>query len=170
MERQFKEAAAFKLKGRLRGRVGRQDQLGPGAARNLASTMVAPATEFLLFMDDDNIAKPHEVATLVQARSPSRYGYARPCGEGASAARVRGGQVAHHTGADVVTVCNDYFTGDEPPAAGATPTGRWVPLGSAPAVGMFTNAYGDTNSLFRLSAFRALVRRTAAAAARSEAR
>lgn len=40
LDQEFKEAAAFKLKGRLMGRIARQDQRGPGAGRNLASTLV----------------------------------------------------------------------------------------------------------------------------------
>lgn len=135
LDQELKEAVAFKLKGRLVGRIARQDQRGPGAGRNLASTLVRardgalsrahagrcaarvvpallpalgpsgaraprqralstcaemfvrflllqvnPATEFIMFMDDDNIAKPHEISTFVKvrwlyrsvARAPSR--------------------------------------------------------------------------------------------------
>lgn len=53
------------------------------------------------------------------------------------APRLRGcafRQVAQRTGADVVTVCNDYFFGDDPPPKGHVPHGRWVPLGAAPNV------------------------------------
>lgn len=225
----------------------------------------SPQTEFLMFMDDDNIAKPHEVSTFVKARARTHdrayahvplHSTARSTsgasGDGSGIEGVnRGGgdgvgwrvqisadgggkqstiqttctpatraQVAQHTGADVVTVCNDYFFGDDPPERGRVPTGRWVPLGAAttartapspqlahyagrvvageclsvmrssPAlpsmppntlaissaiashmlqrrsrlhyfrvqVGMFTNVYGDTNSLVRLKVFRAMVR------------
>lgn len=52
----------------------------------------------------------------------------------AALSRTRPPQVAQHTGADVVTVCNDYFFGDDPPERGRVPHGRWVPLGAAPNV------------------------------------
>eukprot|EP00898_Chlorokybus_atmophyticus_P007290 jgi/Chlat1/7562/Chrsp63S07058 len=102
-----------------------QENGGPGAARNLAAKHAKG--EYLMFMDDDNIAKPHELSTFVG--------------------------VAERTGADVLTCCNDYFYGDDPPKKGAAPAGRWVPLGAAKTVGMFQNYYGDTNHLIRRTAF-----------------
>lgn len=204
LDQEFKEAVAFKLKGRLIGRIARQDQRGPGAGRNLASTLVRarplrgrcaactphllsvlfarwlrtfkrrhlscgivisgadlrsqtkqanPATEYLMFMDDDNIAKPHEISTFVKVGARQRDAHCtrcvlchpRPARSGpwrlkqvahVLSCRARHGakQVSQHTGADVVTVCNDYFVGDDPPERGRIPHGRWVPLGAAPNV------------------------------------
>ena len=46
-------------------KVLRQANAHVGAARNAGADIAAG--EFLLFMDDDNYAKPHEVSTFVQA-------------------------------------------------------------------------------------------------------
>lgn len=107
--------------------VLRQENRGPGAGRNYGATHARG--EFIMFMDDDNYAKPYEVSTFIR--------------------------VAAHTGADVLTTCNDYFYGNDPPGD-RTPSGRWVPLGSATTVGMFQNLYGDTNAMIRKSVFDAL--------------
>lgn len=55
------------------------------------------AGEWLMFMDDDNYAKVHEIRTFVD--------------------------VAHHTKADVCTCSNDYFAGNDPPTPDRVPTG-----------------------------------------------
>ncbi|CAL6292780.1 unnamed protein product [Bathycoccus prasinos] len=82
--------------------------------------------EFIMFMDDDNFAKPREIATFVS--------------------------VAMHTKADVLTCTNEYFYGLELPG-NRPPIGRWVPLGAATTVGMFQNLYGDTNAMIRRKVF-----------------
>lgn len=84
--------------------------------------------DILFFMDDDNVAKPTELATLIS--------------------------VMLRTNADVVACANDFFSGghnpiDEPPIK----HGRWIPLGPADLAGLFTNVYGDTNSLIKKSSF-----------------
>lgn len=99
----------------------------PGAARNCAAR--AARGDFLFFMDDDNLAKPDEVSTLLR--------------------------VARHTGADIVTCCLDTFSGHEPPRAGARPEQRWLFIGDDVATGAFRNCFGDTNALWRREAFRA---------------
>jgi len=99
----------------------RQENRGPGAARNHAASLAKG--EWLMFMDDDNYAKFHEITTFVN--------------------------VAYHTGADVLTCSNDYFYGNDPPSPDRMPTGRWVPLGAATTVGMFQNMYGDTNAMIK---------------------
>mmetsp|Transcript_34697 Transcript_34697/g.66267 ORF Transcript_34697/g.66267 Transcript_34697/m.66267 type:complete len:1019 (-) Transcript_34697:294-3350(-) len=103
----------------------RQENRGPGAARNHAAQLATG--EWLMFMDDDNYAKVHEIRTFVD--------------------------VAHHTKADVCTCSNDYFAGNDPPTPDRVPTGRWVPLGAATTVGMFQNMYGDTNAMIKKEVF-----------------
>jgi len=80
-----------------------------------------------MFMDDDNIAKPHEVLTFLS--------------------------VAMHTGAQVLTTVSDYFFGNDYPDPDHKPTGRWVPLGAAKEVGIFQNMYGDTNAMIHSDVF-----------------
>ncbi len=98
-----------------------------GAARNSAAQVASG--EYLLFMDDDNCAMPHEISTFVKA--------------------------ATNSGADVLTCCMETFAGDGAPV----PSGagrRWLFLGGCAPVGLFRNCFGDTNALFRTSVFRAL--------------
>ena len=76
--------AEFKRKGWV---YLQQDNRGPGAARNNGAKHAKG--EFIMFMDDDNFAKPKEIATFVS--------------------------VAMHTKADVLTCMNEYFYGLELP-------------------------------------------------------
>ena len=89
------------------------------------------SSPLVLFLDDDNLAKPHQVATLVA--------------------------VARRTGADILTSFHDAFAGDGPPGPRSRPLHRRLFLGDAAAVGALVNAFGDTNSLVRRAAFLALV-------------
>jgi glycosyltransferase involved in cell wall biosynthesis len=97
-----------------------------GAARNTAAS--ASRSEYLLFMDDDNVALPSMVRTF------------------------RG--VASRTGADLVTCAFDVFSesgdGDQVSAE------RFLPLGDSLSEGARRNVIGDANSLIRRSAFDAL--------------
>ena len=106
----------------------RQPNLYLGAARNNAARQAQG--EYLLFMDDDNVAKPSEVSTFVRA--------------------------ARYSGADVLTCPTDGFHGDHPPADGNPLTHRWLPLGGAVNVAVFQNLIGDANALVKKSAFDAL--------------
>ena len=100
----------------------------PGAARNLAARQARG--EFILFMDDDNCAKPHAVSTFVR--------------------------VARKTGADILTCCLDTFSGQDAPHAQLVPKTRWLFLGPDVATGALRNNFGDTNSLWRREVFLAL--------------
>ena len=100
----------------------------PGAARNRAVN--AARGEYILFMDDDNVAKPHEISTFVR--------------------------VARRTGADVLTCFLDTFDGKTAPAEGHKINSRIVFLGGCVAAGAVRNWFGDTNSLIRREAFLAL--------------
>jgi len=99
-----------------------------GAARNTAAA--AARGDYVLFLDDDDYAKPDQVSTLVRA--------------------------ALHTGADIVTSLFDRLPSDGPPAADQAMTGRWLAVGDAPSVGLFTNLFGPATALFRKTSFQAL--------------
>ena len=98
-----------------------------GAARNAAARRATG--EYLLFMDDDNLAKPHELDVFVR--------------------------VALRTGADILTCFVDSFTGDSPWAEGAQVM-RDTPVGDCLASGIVKNVFGDANALIRRSTFEAL--------------
>jgi glycosyltransferase involved in cell wall biosynthesis len=107
-----------------------------GAARNVAARRARGL--FLVFLDDDNLLKPHALATLVGA--------------------------ARASGADILTMPNEKWPSLSPPpdAPWGTPqrwaaaTERWLPLGAAPAVGIFRNCFGDANAMVRARVFAAL--------------
>jgi glycosyltransferase involved in cell wall biosynthesis/GT2 family glycosyltransferase len=99
----------------------------PGAARNTAARHARG--DYLLFMDDDNCAKPHELQTLVSAAQSSR--------------------------ADIVTCFLDVFQGDAAPNGGLA-LHRWSFVGGALGLGLLRNCFGDTNSLVRARTYRAL--------------
>jgi glycosyltransferase involved in cell wall biosynthesis len=109
-------------------KIVRQQNSYLGAARN---TAVRNATgEFLLFMDDDNFAEPHELSTFVKA--------------------------ALHSGADILTCGSNCFSGNMAPDRRSPPEGRWLPLGGAAVAGAFRNCFGDANALVRRSCFEKL--------------
>jgi GT2 family glycosyltransferase len=109
-------------------RVVRQENRWAGAAYNAAAR---PARgEYLLFMDDDNYAKPDELAAMVRA--------------------------AERTAADVVVCCMDIFHGDEAPAAGLQPFRRHLFLGGCATGGVFRNCLSDTNAMVRRETFERL--------------
>ena len=109
-------------------RLIRQENLYLSAARNTGARHASG--NYLMFMDDDNFAKPEEISTFVK--------------------------VALRTGADIVTACMDYFEGSQPPAANSKLVTRWVPLGPAAAAGYFRNVFGDANCLVKKSTFEKL--------------
>ena len=100
----------------------RSSHVYAGACRNLAARMARG--EFLLIMDHDNIAKPHEISTLVG--------------------------VALRTGADIIGCARDCFTGDDP---AKSMVDRTLPLGPSITLGAIQNCFGDVNSLIRRDAF-----------------
>jgi len=109
-------------------RIVRQENRFPGAARNNAARQARG--EYLLFMDDDNIAKPHEISRFVQA--------------------------ALSSGADILTCFADVFGASEELMAGKRPDMRWLYMGDCIAVGAFYNCFGDTNALIRRDIFLAI--------------
>lgn len=96
-----------------------------GAARNNAARHARGT--YLLFMDDDNVAKHNEVEIFVN--------------------------IALKTNADILTCIMDVFSELEAPQANRKSTLHWVPLGNATAVGAVRNVFGDANALVKADAF-----------------
>ncbi|MEM4655316.1 MAG: glycosyltransferase [Thermosphaera sp.] len=103
-------------------KIIRQSNRYLGAARNTAAKHAQG--NYLLFMDDDNIAKPNELDILTR--------------------------VAKKTEADIVTCAMDLFSGDDPPKKS---TVYWIPLGPSITAGAFRNCFGDANALIRKDVF-----------------
>lgn len=99
-----------------------------GKARNTA--VHAARGEFLLFMDDDNVARSNMVSRFVQA--------------------------AMSSDADLVTTVFEVFSGDKRPTAKTTVIERFLPVGDIVSFSVVTNAIGDANSLIRRSLFEKL--------------
>ncbi len=106
-------------------RVIRQPHLFHTVARNRAADEASG--EFLLFMDDDNVAEPNEVSVLIRA--------------------------ARATGAHVLTCGRYIFSGEAPPLPSAPPHHIWMPLGNVPVIGLLQNCIGDMNFLVRRDTF-----------------
>lgn len=118
------------LEGRLTAkgwRLIRQQNLYLGAARNTGAREAC--SKYLMFMDDDNMAKPQELAQLFA--------------------------IAERSGADVLTCFADVFIGKDLPADGQ-PVRRNIFCGANLTQGMWSNTFGDSNSLVRRSAFETL--------------
>jgi len=106
-------------------RLVRQENRYLGAARNRAAAEARG--EFLLFMDDDNVAKPQEIATFAT--------------------------VARHSGADVITCLMDMFEGPSAPWFHDRPKLRCLFPGAVPGLSVLQNTFGDANALYRREAF-----------------
>ena len=109
-------------------KIIRQENLYTGAVRNTG--VRNSKGEYILFMDDDNCAKPHEIETFVAA--------------------------ALHSGADVLTCFADCFKGKYAPKPDSakscvTPIGDCFSYGLLS--GMLANPFGDTNALVKREFF-----------------
>lgn len=100
----------------------RQENSYLGAARNAAAR--AATGEYLVFLDDDDLAFPRLVETFVTA--------------------------AIHSKADILTCVNCYFTGDRPPEE---PQRIWIPLGGAAGAGAYRNVFGGADAMWRREAY-----------------
>jgi GT2 family glycosyltransferase len=112
------EEFAFRRRG---WRLVRENDLYLGASRNAAAREARG--EYILFMDDDNVAKPHELATFAA--------------------------VARHTDGDVFTCLLDMFEGPDRPTAEQMPTWRHLFAGAAFPLCVIRNTFGDSNALVR---------------------
>jgi glycosyltransferase involved in cell wall biosynthesis len=109
--------------------IVRQANAYLGAARNNAVRHARG--DYVLFMDDDNIAKPQELAVFAHA--------------------------ARTTNADILTTVSDVFSdADGTPQPGQASQHLWVPLGNAAGLGVFRNVFGDANALVRRRTFETL--------------
>jgi O-antigen biosynthesis protein len=108
--------------------IRNREELFVGAARNIAARHARG--DYLKFMDDDNVAKPHEVSTMMS--------------------------VAQRTRADIVSCALDFFGETTAPKANQVPTARFLFLGAALAASALRNYLGDTNCLFRRKVFEAM--------------
>ena len=126
-EQARRDLAAFEPSFRERGwKIVWGENCYLGCARNKA---VGHARgKYILFMDDDNVAKPHEVRTFVRAMESSN--------------------------ADVLTSFVDFFWGSDKPVPKAGDRASYIFLGGSPDVGAFKNCYGDANCFVRVSSFK----------------
>ncbi|XRB18115.1 glycosyltransferase family 2 protein [Pseudoscourfieldia marina] len=109
-------------------------------ARNLAAS--SAEGPLLLFMDDDNVALPHEVTVMLRALTAT----------GASA--VTCGNY-YFEGSDAPPISDDASVDPEQDAANRAKQG-WIPLGNAPSVGLYRDAFGDSNMLVTRAAFESI--------------
>ncbi|RLA01298.1 MAG: hypothetical protein DRQ45_06185 [Gammaproteobacteria bacterium] len=109
-------------------KVYTQPNLYLGASRNLAASHARG--EYILFMDDDNLAKSHELSMMVSAME--------------------------HANADIITCFSDTFKSSDVQNLGKIVRKRIVYIGADLSSGMFRNPYGDSNCLVRRNAFEKL--------------
>jgi O-antigen biosynthesis protein len=104
-----------------------------GAARNNAARH--SNGQYLLFMDDDNVAKPDEIEKFVLA--------------------------AYKSKADILTTVIEWFSGSESPLVNPksqpkTELNYWLPIGGSVDFGLIKNCFGDANALIKREVFEAL--------------
>lgn len=105
-------------------KILRQDNKYLGAARNWGARHAVG--EYIMFMDDDNIAKEFEIETFVTAALNSR--------------------------ADILTCVADHFEKEEDLILNI-PIARYIPLGGCLELGCIENVFGDANMLVKLKVF-----------------
>jgi len=106
-------------------RIVRQQNAYVGAARNNAAAHAGG--EYLLFLDDDNVATEKLISTLAG--------------------------VMQRRNVDILTCATNVFEGDGAPPENVATGTHWVPLGASVASGLFRNVFGDASALIRKSTF-----------------
>lgn len=99
-----------------------------GRARNSAVRL--SKGEFVLFIDDDNVARPNMISLFMHA--------------------------AVSSGADLVTAVFDVFSGERAPTSLTPVIERFLPVGDIVSFSVVANAIGDANALIRRSVFKRL--------------
>ncbi|MCF8069625.1 MAG: glycosyltransferase [Desulfobacterales bacterium] len=123
----YKELKAV-LTGYPEVQLVRQENRYLGAVRNTGARHAKG--KYLLFLDDDNYAKPEEIETFVR--------------------------VAEFTDSDILTCFSDLFTGEGLPDQDTIlPTTR-MPFGSDLYYGLLRNGFGDSNCFVRRSVWKDL--------------
>lgn len=108
--------------------IRHQKNLFPGAARNCA--VFHSQGEYVLFMDDDNYAKPNQLSFFMQ--------------------------VAQQVNADILTCAMDVFEESSKPTKDTPIMHRFLPLGAAKALGLYLNVFGDINALIKKEVYQKL--------------
>lgn len=105
--------------------VLRTPDIGLAAARNAAAAQASG--DYLLFLDDDNVAAPALAARLAAA--------------------------AERSGADIVITLASQIEGTEPPSWRPDAPIGFLPTGGGSAAGLLGNSFGDASCLVRRSTF-----------------
>ena len=116
-----------------------QANTGPAKARN--RVLELGRGSHIMFMDDDNLALPGEIACFTQAAA---------CG-----ADILTCLPGLQDGSDVVVSPIGCIPSLADPS-GEHHWAAWAPVGACLPLALFTNPFGDTNSLFRREVFAAL--------------
>ena len=120
----YQEQVAAFVQAQRGWRLIRSSHAGESQARNEGALLARG--EYLLFMDDDNLAKQHEVATFMRAWQ--------------------------HASVDILTCMLDFLPAEQPNAT-ALPSTRWLLLGPSPGVNLYSNVVGDANFMIRRGLF-----------------
>ena len=124
----FQPLEQFKEEGLIDVLLRNPENVYLGATRNNA--IRASSGEYILIMDDDNVAKPSEIEVLVRAMTNME--------------------------ADAISVAMDKFTGDLDPHY-AQQIGVATFLGGCVYCGMTKNMYGDANSMYKAESIKSVM-------------
>ena len=106
----------------------KQENLYLGAARNKGASLASG--KYILFKDDDNFSKPHEISRFVE--------------------------VAERNNSEILVCFSDNFIGDKKPSYRNSTHVRRVPFGPDLNYSLFRNGIGDSNCFVLRSVFEEL--------------